>query len=284
MKLAVSGCGSIGARHIGNLLALGVPASDIYAYDPSTEALDRLPPDVVRWPSAARLTPDFDAVLICTPAERHTEAIKLAIDSRVPFFVEKPATLALDDLTRAEWDTKVPNLVACNMAFRPELRTLFDRVRYTRGVEVKEISLWCHSDMRTWPGKSYADPIFEFCHEVDLALRIFADLRLERRIETHFFGVKFEAHAGTGRVSVEIQWRGPYSRGGFVRWSDGTDYRYFWSEPPTDSNRMYLDEMAHFLNVVRGRAVSCNTLSRARRVVEICEHAVAARKQAVAAW
>ncbi len=103
MRVAVIGCGSIGQRHIANLLVLNDadPSGDILIYDQDAERTWRAGIDPVRIRALA--SPDDlwarqpDAVLICTPPETHGELAHNAYWAGVRgIFVEKP-------LSNREW-------------------------------------------------------------------------------------------------------------------------------------------------------------------------------------
>ncbi|NQT69555.1 MAG: Gfo/Idh/MocA family oxidoreductase [Desulfobacteraceae bacterium] len=123
MKIAVIGCGSIGKRHIRNLLALGV--HDIIAYDKDAKQLAAVETDTgIR---ALHSLPEIisrkpDAVLVCTPNSLHVPvAFKFAkIGSQL--FIEKPLSHNLDgvDQLLAEVnEQKLITMVGCNFKFHP---------------------------------------------------------------------------------------------------------------------------------------------------------------------
>lgn len=267
MKVAVVGAGSVGARHIRNLVALGVPAEDITAMDFRTDALDALPFGVAKvccQPTdlLAETIGRPDALLICTPATHHQTFISHAQRSGIPFFVEKPAALSTE--TIFHWDYSGRHLVACNWRFRPEARRLYEAMRAVD--DHYRIELVSMGDIRAWPGQRYASPIFEFCHEIDLALWVAPNLRWHRA-EVWPDSARIEFIEARGGGSVAIAWRHRWFRSWSLSDADGTVF----CDPPDDLNRMYVDEMAHFLRVVRGEEESVNTLAQARRVVEVCE-------------
>lgn len=276
MKIRVIGCGSIGRRHIQNLLTLGVQARDISVHDTNPETTRAVTADfgVEQW-----FDGHADAVLICTPARDHAVAIGECIERRVPFFVEKPATVSVASLHDHEWLTTVPHLVGCNMLFRPEVERILQDVEAECWASCRvAVALWCESDMAKWPGRYVSPPVFEFCHEIDIALRMdpagFSVVSFHRSRELVTISMK-----GLSRnldVKVHLGWAPdvPYSRG--ARISTGSKHYesgYAWSKVPDDVNQMYLDEMWHFMAVASRREKSRNTLADARRVVEICEKA-----------
>lgn len=261
MKIAVIGCGSIGSRHIRNLIALGVPAEDIVACDRRHEALSAQPDGVVCFLMSGDFgfaPQDFGALLICTPAVYHALWMKVAIRARVPFFVEKPATLGVHELTEAEWQTDVPHLVGYNLRFHHQAAHL-KTLRPTGGI----LTLDC--DMQSWPGRAYGPPLFECSHEVDLALWMGAP---SASVEVVGRELQLGPH-----WSVTINHESRSYRRRWKVWSAHTGRDVLFEEPGDLGEQMYVDEMAHFLRVVRRDEASRCTLREAKRVVEICEAA-----------
>lgn len=276
MKVAVVGYGSIGRRHLDNLLALGIEPRDVTVYDPETPLT--LPagvqsdgaPFVYGGSLAGKEKPDM--ALVCCPAKDHAFYVRVLLANRVPFFVEKPATLSVGDLPDECWQTEVRHLVGCNMLFRHEVETLRT---VSRGGKWR-VHLWCRQDMASWPGKDYGPPLFEFCHEIGIAQKFSRGMADAFSYCWHGSdAVCIEIRDGDiGTVSVRLGWGvgAGYSRGGSVEW--GTEkYVYDWREQPADSNQMYIDEMAHLLDVVRWGSAAKHTLAQARDVVEVCERA-----------
>lgn len=126
--LLVVGCGSIGERHLRNLLALG--AGPLVACDSEpacreamaraygVETVARLEDGLARGPRAA---------LICTPPQTHVPLALAAAGAGCHLFIEKPLAPTLDgvkELRRAVETRSLVALVACNMRFHPGIRQL----------------------------------------------------------------------------------------------------------------------------------------------------------------
>lgn len=94
MKVAVIGSGSIGKRHIGNLLARGIPAEDIIAMDTREdrrqEVIDRFGVTNVFATFEETAAQAMDAAIICSPTSLHIQqGIPLA-ERGVHLMIEKP--------------------------------------------------------------------------------------------------------------------------------------------------------------------------------------------------
>jgi len=126
LKIAVIGAGSIGSKHIENLLHLG--CENIIVYDYSKKILERFGNrDKITTISDlhALTTEKLDAVLICSPTNLHIEHCLLFAEKNIPFFVEKPLSDNLASGTHLIEVVKKNNLitmVGCNMLFDPSVK------------------------------------------------------------------------------------------------------------------------------------------------------------------
>src|SRR2546430_2580059 len=99
MRFVVIGAGSIGQRHLKNLVALGHEVAAVF--DPSPVRLDEVRPLVG---ARCRLTADegeafdqgADATLICSPTHRHLDQARAALRRGWHVFVEKPLAHTLE--------------------------------------------------------------------------------------------------------------------------------------------------------------------------------------------
>ena len=88
-RIAIVGCGSIGSRHINNLLAMGY--QDLVAVEPRSMPHDERVPivsmleDLGSW--------DLTHALICSPPEFHYRHARYFINRGVRTFIEKPMTM-----------------------------------------------------------------------------------------------------------------------------------------------------------------------------------------------
>lgn len=125
LRFLVIGCGSIGKRHIGNLIALD--AGEIIAFDIRAdrrqevksrfgiETLDNLDEGWGRAPNA---------VLITVPTSLHIPFALQAVDHGCHLFIEKPLSDSIDGVDKLIGAVRERNLVAlvgCNMHFHPAL-------------------------------------------------------------------------------------------------------------------------------------------------------------------
>ena len=171
MKVLVIGCGSIGKRHINNLMELG---HKVYAFDVDYH---KIPGENTYTIKNNVSHENLDAVFVCTPSSSHAE---LAITYKdLPLFVEKPLTDNAKDLARLEKafkDSKITNMVACNMRFEPLIEEAINQIKKLRKIySVKSefgyyLPYWrpgVDSDKIECPGV-----VLDCIHELDLLMWI----------------------------------------------------------------------------------------------------------------
>lgn len=261
MRVAVLGCGSIGTRHIGNLLALGC---EVQAFDVSAPARQAI---LERYPGQVqvddRLSFDrVDALVIATPLESHLMWVEEAIRRRLPFFVEKPlGTLEQLPRWRELAALQLPvNQVGYQLRFHPVANTLREHCTARAGT----FTVAC--DMRTWPGQGYGPMLLELSHEIDLALWCGAPVTV-----TYAALTDHTAALTLGDWCVALDSRAPRYRR-FWRVSDQfTSYQQAFRSPDELGEAMYVDELQHFLLCVRHSLPSNVPLADGLRVLEVCQ-------------
>lgn len=131
-RFFVIGCGSIGTRHLRNLVELG--QHDLVAFDPDEgrrrAVRDELPVEVVDdLESGWSLAPA--AAIVATPTSSHLELALAAAARGCHFLVEKPLSDSLNGtgrLAKLVADNGLISLVGCNMRFHPGVRALHELV------------------------------------------------------------------------------------------------------------------------------------------------------------
>ncbi len=145
-RLAVLGCGSIGKRHLRNLLALG--EKDILAFDPREDRRAEAAALARTITTSGDLRAVWDArpeaVLVTAPSKLHVPIALEAAEAGAHLFLEKPVSDvhddALDALVAKVAEKKLVTLVGCNLRFHPGLvraKTLLAEKRVGRVVTVR---------------------------------------------------------------------------------------------------------------------------------------------------
>lgn len=257
MKLVIVGLGSIGKRHKSNLEALG------HQIIPSYE--------------------EADGVLVCNPTSLHLATALKFTSLGLPVFIEKPLSHNLNGVDKL----KGKILVGYCLRFDRSLREFKKQADQTK---IQSVKIVCCSFLPDWhPQTDYRQSysakkelgggvLLDLSHEIDYALWFFGPIKKvstklqmapELEIETEatadlslefISGVKAEIHLSyTSRQPArfcEIK-----TRDQLLRW----DFK--------PNNEMYVEEMKHFINVIRGKELPQVTVADGINVLKVIETA-----------
>jgi len=185
MKGLVVGGGSIGKRHLQNLIALGVEQVGLCEIEPVlrsslTGSLGL--PGFADLDSGLNWGPDF--VVIATPTHLHAEQSLTVARAGIDFFVEKPISHSsgyLCEIVELASQKRLVSLVACNMRFHPGPAKINQLLSEQRLGKVLFARIYCGSYLPSWrSGSNYRSNyaardqtgggcILDCIHEIDLA-------------------------------------------------------------------------------------------------------------------
>jgi predicted dehydrogenase len=313
MRFLVVGCGSIGKRHIKNLVSLN--AGEILAFDTRAdrrhEVRSQLGVATMDEPEELwEYNPDV--AIIATPTSTHVQFALQAAEHQCHFFVEKPLSDRLEG-TRQLLDIAKKNnlvtLVGCNMRFHPGLKRvkrLLEEGAVGRVVAARaEVGQYL-PDWHPW--EDYRDSysarrdlgggiILDATHEIDYlrwmlgeaeAVSCFAGRLSCLEIDTEDTAaiiIRFVSGA-IGEIHMDYVQR-LYTRScqiigdeGTIHWDYTTgEVRWYcaatkkWHGFPDardwEPNKMYVDEMKHFLKCLAGEEKPALDVFEAIRVLEI---------------
>lgn len=133
MKVLVVGCGSIGKRHIRNLLAMNV--CDVTACDVDErkrmDTQNEFSIKTCRSMEEALKSAHYEAALISTPPRCHVEQARQALEKGMHCFIEKPLSHDLegiDELIRLSSAQKKIVMIGYSMRFSPFLARVKDLI------------------------------------------------------------------------------------------------------------------------------------------------------------
>lgn len=190
MKILVIGCGSIGKRHIGNLLKL--KAGDVMAFDKDAERLREVPQISKKVKLFFKLDAAWkdnpDVVFICTPTSLHMKYALISAEKKCHLFIEKPLSHDLDGsdrLLKIVERNNLISLVGCNMRFHwaiAKIKEILDSnilgriisARIEAGKYLPDWHPW--SDYRkgySAKKRSGGGVLLDSIHEIDYALWFF---------------------------------------------------------------------------------------------------------------
>jgi len=275
MNVLVIGAGSIGRRHILNLIQMGHHV-EVAEIDPARRENIK---------NAAVIHSDvpsggFDAAVICVPSNRHIQVLDQCIWEGWPCYVEKPLAHDTDIDRLIEIDRtagRVPVVVGYQLRFHESVIAMKRRhfpFPLSRG------RLVCHCNMDDWEGSSgRSDFLLELSHEIDLALYLGG-----YRSEFISSYVDFDNRSAIIEFSgwvVDIYGSSDTYLRSWERWSgDGSRTKTVFNASFLLGNEMYVRAMRSFLTHVRtGSArdsVKRCTLGEAIRVLDVIRRVRAA--------
>ena len=316
MKFLIAGLGSIGRRHLRNLVSLGEKDILLYRTYQSTlpdEELDGFP---VERELQAALDQSPDAVIVSNPTSLHLNVALPAAEAGCHILLEKPVSHTmdgLDQLATAVGRSGGRVLVGFQFRFHPSLnqiaRWISDgeigrplSVRAVYGEYLPRMHPW--EDYRT----SYSSRqdlgggvVLTLCHPLDYIRWLLGEVDelwsfigrvndFELTVEdTAEIGLRF-ASGVVGSVHLDFNRRPPghhleiVGTRGTIRWDqidgiahiyrasidqDKTGWHTFAPPQGFERNDMFLDEMRHFLSVVRGVEQPRCSLDDGRRALEM---------------
>ena len=193
MKILVVGCGSIGERHIRNLI--DISNHNIIAFDTSKERLDVIKErfNVVTCDNLEQCFDySIDAVIVCTPPSTHIQIADQAIANGAHVFIEKPISDrlgGLDELIKkAANDNKIISVGYC-FRFSEGLKmvkSFIDSGKLGRILSIKAEFGQYLPDWRPWQNykQSYTAKkdlgggiILDGSHEIDYLYWLVGDVR-----------------------------------------------------------------------------------------------------------
>ena len=318
LRILVLGCGSIGRRHLENLIRL--EAGDLLAYDLETARRDEVE-SKFGIPTPRNLEEaweqDPNVALVAAPTPLHVELATEAARHGCHLFVEKPLSHDLQGVDALCAEVKrrgLITMVGCNMRFHAGPLTVKHWLKEGVIGQVLAARLQTGSYLPGWrPGQDYrasysAHPrwggaILDCVHEIDLALwylgpgRLVGACSMPARsigLETDGVAELILRHEDGAISNVHLNFvQRDYCRScqvigaeGTIHWDFGAGRVVLYGpagqmarEVPDpegwETNRMYVNEIAHFLQAVREDTPTANPVPEAVPALRI---ALAARQ------
>ena len=239
MKFAVIGCGSIGRRHIGNLLALG---HEVVAWNRGetrrSRAATEFGVEVYADPDEMLNEGGANAAVICSPNTRHVADAMMAAKTSHHLFVEKPLSASADGIQELIAESAARGLVShvgCNLRFH------FGPARIKRLIESGALGrilwagFWAAMYLPDWhPDEDYrrmysarrelgGGALLDYIHEIDIALWFFGVPERVAAMTAHTGVLEIETEdvadillkfAGGLQVNLHLDYlQRPYQRG-----------------------------------------------------------------------
>lgn len=314
MKFLIVGCGSIGQRHINNLLRLGV--NDLEIHDSNKALLKHIGRKFkIKTLSSLKFN-DRDCTLICTPPSNHLELATNAIKNNSHVFIEKPLGNSLKGLTTFSKLAKKKSLnVFVGYVFRFDLglnkiKELLARKEIGNILSFDAYEGWYLPNWRPWQNytKSYTSSrrlgggiILDGSHELNYLQwlggkinQVFSYYTVIPKLKVKTEGlaeILMTFQSGSiGRIHLDFV-NPKYNRHceiigdeGSIKWSfeektleilKNNKIRSNKIKYGKDNNEMYVNEMKYVIDCIKGKQ---NTLLNLEDAVKTLEISLAIKK------
>lgn len=307
MKIMVVGCGSIGLRHISNLLSLG---HDVLGFDTSKEQAEKAKKkygiDIIDTFKIAAGS-DADAALICTPNHTHVSIATELVKNGKHVFIEKPLSHNLDgvhDLLAETKRMKRVVMIGCNLRFHPGSRKLKKLLDSNSIGKVFGARMQFGNYLPDWdhPQKDYTKRysakasqgggiILDAIHDVDYACWLFgAPSRMfsfhgrlsQLKIETEDYAeILFRFPDKIVEIHMDYLQRNRVRNYVFIGEKGNIEFDFHTlriispkNKPHAikfnpDKNEMYIEEIKHFLDCVKTGKEPENSVEEAARILAL---------------
>ncbi len=253
MKILVIGCGSIGKRHIKNLLSLDKNL-DVIAWNRGEKRLKEVSNKFgIRTSLNLGLFLEREkpnVCFICSPSSLHLKHALMAAKHNCDIFIEKPLSHNLNNIKTLQNEIINKNLivqVGANYRFHLGPKTIFEYLKKNKIGEVVWANFYCGMSLPHWhPKENYLDMysskkklgggvLLDIIHEIDLVNWFFGKCKkiIGRAYNSKTLGIQTEEFAdiifiyNNKNVCVHLDYlQYPFSRGikivgkkGILRWS-----------------------------------------------------------------
>ncbi len=207
MKALLIGSGSIGQRHVQNLLALKQDAQIVVMRQNKHED------DFVKQHQASIISAwhecpdDIEIVILANPSALHAQHIEKIIERNLPAYLEKPLLTSRADLERIkkqidDYHYHQPTMMGCNLRFLPSIMALKQILEKGTLGNVCRVFIEAGQYLPSWrPHQDYTQSysankdlgggvIFDLAHELDLVRFLFGDCEVLSSFHGQFSHLK----------------------------------------------------------------------------------------------
>jgi predicted dehydrogenase len=197
--------------------------------------------------------------VISLPAEHHLDTL-FALQDHHPscsVLMEKPVSdqmLSEDEFKQCQALFSSTISVGYCWRFHPYVRQLYAKRR-----NIRHVAFYVGSDMRTWPGNHYTDPLREFSHELDLVTHLTTTQIINDVSFTPSGIYCIDGIHRLGTWSVRIApFTSPAERFVEVTMSDNSVINHSWDVRPRTIEAMYRDQALQLTHANGPEGLSCS--------------------------
>lgn len=272
LSYLVVGCGSIGTRHLENLIELG--AENVSGVEVDSERRREVMEDYgveVFGNLEDGLESEPDVALICTPNHLHVPIATQAARTGCNLFIEKPLSHETDRVEKLlkEVDARdLVTLVGCNMRFHPAIRKIKELLKDQEVGTPLSSRIETGSYLPEWhPKEDYrgmysakkdmgGGAVLDCIHEIDYARWFFGDVKLVTGMVDKLSSLEIETEDTASIIAkfesgvqceIHLDYvQRPYSRSCHIIGDNGT-IRWEWGEGKVKWYTLGEDEWKEYL-------------------------------------
>jgi len=311
LKFLIVGGGSIGKRHLGNLLSLSQEVSVVEPIKARAEEICKKYDVKVYLKLSDALKEKYNAALVCNPNAYHISTAVEIARKGMHLFIEKPLSDSLDglgDLIELVQKNRLHTFMGSNFKFHPSfklIKKLLGKNAIGKVLSFTVITGQYLPDWHPWEdyrkgysaNRSLGGGVLLDSHEFDYIqwflgpikrIACFAGKYSNLQIDTEDIAEAVVELKDKSVGNVHLDYiQHPYRRSyyfygekGTLEWSHreksvllyevrNKKWRYFKEDKDYNPNQMYLEEMKHFLNVLREKEKSITNIYEAKQVLKV---------------
>lgn len=311
MNFLVVGGGSIGRRHLRNLLALSQKAAVVEPMEERACEISRNYKVLVYSKLEDALDKEvYDAALICNPNVFHLKTAVRIARRGIHLFIEKPLSHSMagvEELLSIVKKNKLHTFVGSNFKFHKSFKAMKKLLDERAIGKVLSFTVVCGQYLPDWhpwedyrkgysANKSLGGGVLLDSHEFDYIQWLLGPIEKIACIAGKYSGLEIDTEdvaeaivelKGNAVGSIHVDYiQHPYRRvymfygeKGTLEW-DHTDKRVslykskdrrwgHFRQGKYEPNRMYIDELKHFIGVLKGKETSVTDIYAARQVLKV---------------
>lgn len=315
MKFLIAGLGSIGRRHLRNLVALGQEDVILYRTNQSTLPDDELDTFPMETDLDKALAYKPDAVIVSNPTALHLQVAIPSAQAGCHLLIEKPVAAKLDEqveaLRQIVSEKDIRTLVGFQFRFHPVLAQIREYLGSGKIGHPYSFRIYWGEFLPGWhPWEDYRQSyaarkdlgggvVNTLSHPLDYMRWLFGEVSSLSAVTGQISGLDIDVedvaeislvlkNGSIGSVHLDYYQRPPAHwmeitcEKGHIRWDNDTGEakiylvegdRWELIEPPVgfERNNLFLEEMRHFIALVKGETQSRCSLADGIRALELAE-------------
>lgn len=302
MKILIIGLGSIGKKHVSAIQSI-LPQSEIYALRSKRDAEKHSGvTNIFDLDDLASIAIDY--AIIANPTSEHKKTIAQLIEFKFPLFIEKPiySSLDIEDEVNCVNDNGISTYVACNLRFLDCIKFIKDQLPQMQNKKLNEVNVYCGSYLPGWrPNADFRKAYsaiselgggvhIDLIHEIDYLYWLFGtptEIKRAFRSQSSLSISSFDYanylfdYDGFCASLVLNYYRRDTKRNLELVFDDETWNIDLLNNQITCNNKIlfsseqriadtYQLQMVYFINCLRHKVKTFNTISDAYNVLKIC--------------